>query len=122
MGSHRRGRFRLNKRDKKIAGVCAGIADHFDVDVTLVRLAVALVILSTLPMGLIAYWVAAIVAEKGERRPCDANRELQTPWPPSSTAEATRDRIRDLDARLAAIESSVKDDKSALAREIDALR
>ena len=27
----------LNKKDKKIAGVCAGFADYFDIDVTIVR-------------------------------------------------------------------------------------
>lgn len=27
----------LNKTDKKIAGVCAGFADYFDIDVTIVR-------------------------------------------------------------------------------------
>jgi len=30
--------FRLNKADAKFMGVSAGIADYFDVDVTLVRL------------------------------------------------------------------------------------
>jgi phage shock protein C len=30
--------FRLNKTNGKFMGVSAGIADHFDVDVTLVRL------------------------------------------------------------------------------------
>lgn len=27
----------LNKKDKKLAGVCAGFADYFDIDVTIVR-------------------------------------------------------------------------------------
>lgn len=49
--------------DGKIAGVCAGIADYFNTDVTLVRL--AWVVLSIVPGaiigGLIAYLVAWIV-------------------------------------------------------------
>ena len=30
-------RFTLDKRNKKIGGVCAGLANYFEVDVTLVR-------------------------------------------------------------------------------------
>ena len=32
-------RFRLNKAQGKVMGVAAGIADYFDIDVTLVRIA-----------------------------------------------------------------------------------
>jgi phage shock protein C len=48
-------------RDKKIAGVCAGFAEYFDMDVTLMRI-IFLVLLVTPPgVGLIGYiiaWVA----------------------------------------------------------------
>lgn len=33
----RQKKLHLNKQDKKIAGVCAGFADYFDIDVTIVR-------------------------------------------------------------------------------------
>lgn len=47
--------------DKKLGGVCAGLADYFDVDVTLVRLLwVALAICSG-GLGLIAYIVSWVV-------------------------------------------------------------
>ena len=54
-----------NVQDKKIAGVCAGLADYFDIDPTLVR---ALWILFTLlgGSGVLAYiilWV--IMPESG---------------------------------------------------------
>lgn len=50
--------------EKKIAGVCAGLAHYFDVDVTLVRvLWLALAIATVLP-GFIAYLVAWIVIPK----------------------------------------------------------
>jgi phage shock protein PspC (stress-responsive transcriptional regulator) len=52
--------------ERKIAGVCAGVADHLGVDVSVVRLvAVALAIFT--PVGLIAYLVAWAVVP--ERRP-----------------------------------------------------
>ena len=53
---------RLYKSDvnKKICGVCGGIAEYFDIDPTLVRLAlVAFTLLGG--SGIIAYIVAAIV-------------------------------------------------------------
>ena len=46
--------------DKKICGVCGGIAEYFDIDSTLVRLgAVVLTLLGF--SGVIAYIIAALV-------------------------------------------------------------
>ena len=51
--------------DKKIAGVCAGFAEYFDMDVTLVRLIwLALVLMPPAP-GVIIYIVAWIILPKG---------------------------------------------------------
>ena len=51
--------------EKKIAGVCAGFAEYFDMDVTLVRLIwVGLVLLPPAP-GVIIYIVAWIILPKG---------------------------------------------------------
>ena len=49
-----------SRSDKKIAGVCAGLAQYLGVDVTIIRL---LVVLLTLFVGggLIAYIVCALV-------------------------------------------------------------
>ena len=53
---------RLTRRPSsgRIAGVCAGLADYFDVDVTLVRL--AWVVLSIVPGGIIGGVIAYAVA------------------------------------------------------------
>src|SRR6266704_3170281 len=48
-------------RDKKIAGVCAGFARYFGVDVTLVRVIWLVLVFWPLPVGLIAYIIAWIV-------------------------------------------------------------
>jgi len=49
-----------NQADKKICGVCSGIAKYFDLDPTVVRLAlVAFCLLGG--SGLLAYIIAAIV-------------------------------------------------------------
>lgn len=52
----------LSQTDKKLAGVCGGIAEYFNVDSTMVRLAwVLITILSGIFPGLLAYIIAAIV-------------------------------------------------------------
>jgi phage shock protein C len=46
---------------RKIAGVCAGFADYFHVDVTLVRLVFLVSAIVLCPLGLVAYIVAWII-------------------------------------------------------------
>ena len=50
-----------DEKNKKICGVCAGIAKYFSIDVTLVRLAWALVALGTLGTALLVYIICAII-------------------------------------------------------------
>ncbi len=47
--------------DRKIAGVCGGMADYFDVDPTLVRVLWLIVTLFSCGLGLLAYIIAWIV-------------------------------------------------------------
>jgi phage shock protein PspC (stress-responsive transcriptional regulator) len=49
-----------SKSDKKIAGVCAGLAKYLNIDVTLIRLIWALVVICG-GAGLLAYLVCALV-------------------------------------------------------------
>lgn len=52
--------------DKKIAGVCGGLAEYFAVDPTLFRIAVAFVTLATgIVPGVVAYIVAWILMPEG---------------------------------------------------------
>ena len=46
----------------KISGVCAGLSDYFDIDVTLIRV-IWLVLLLCAGTGLLAYIILAIVVE-----------------------------------------------------------
>ncbi len=47
--------------DKKIAGVCSGFAEYFDLDVTLVRLIWIAMVLIPPSVGMVVYLVAWIV-------------------------------------------------------------
>jgi phage shock protein C len=57
-----RRKLQRSRANRKIAGVCAGLADYVDMDVTLMRLLWAVVtILSGIAPGIIAYLVAWII-------------------------------------------------------------
>ena len=49
--------------NKKIFGVCGGLAEYFELDVTLVRLVAVLLILFC-GCGLLAYIIAALIMPK----------------------------------------------------------
>ena len=52
----------LSEDDKKIGGVCGGIAEYFEVDSTLIRLLwVILAIVTAIIPALIAYVVVALI-------------------------------------------------------------
>jgi phage shock protein PspC (stress-responsive transcriptional regulator) len=49
-----------SKKNRKIAGVCGGIAEYFDIDPIIIRLITLILVLSA-GGGLIAYIIACIV-------------------------------------------------------------
>ena len=49
------------REDRKIAGVCAGFARYFGIDVTLTRLVMVILIFWPVPIGLVGYIVSWIV-------------------------------------------------------------
>ena len=123
-----RTQYYLNKQDAKWKGVCAGIADYTGIDVLFVRVAVVVLTLAGgFPWTLIAYWM---VAWMGNAKPIGL---YETPddakfWqgvrsnPKRSTAEV-RSKFRDIDRRLADIETHYTSRSSnSLAAEIDNLR
>jgi len=55
-------RFCLSARDRKIAGVCGGIAQYFDIDPTFVR--VVFVALAFSSWGIILYLIFWLVAPR----------------------------------------------------------
>lgn len=51
-------------RDKKIAGVCGGLAEYFSVDPTIVRLLLVLLVFASFGLAIILYFVCAFVIPK----------------------------------------------------------
>ena len=123
-----RTRFYLDKQNAKWSGVCAGIADYTGMDVTLVRIGVVLLtILGGFPWTLVAYWVVAAMAPKKPLSLYDEDPVERKFWQgvrasPRRTAREVRSRFRDIDRRLADVETYVTSSNSRLAREIEQLR
>lgn len=124
--SDSRTRFYLDKQNAKFKGVCAGIADYVGLDVTLVRIAFVVLAFVTHFFALLAYGLIGWLA------PCKpiglySSDEDAKFWqgvranPTRSTAEV-RASFRDLDRRLADIETHFTSHNRALASEIDNLR
>lgn len=59
------GRLHKSRKDRKIAGVCGGIAEYLNVDPTIVRLVFALLCLGW-GSGIAAYIVCALILPEGE--------------------------------------------------------
>ncbi|WP_062341712.1 PspC domain-containing protein [Novosphingobium sp. CCH12-A3] len=55
--------FRLDKVNGKIMGVCSGIANYFNVDVTLVRVAFALGTLLGFGSAVLVYLLIGLIAD-----------------------------------------------------------
>ncbi len=57
-----------SQKGRMVAGVCAGIADYYGIDATLVRVIVAVVSIITGGAGVLAYLAAwVIIPEEGEK-------------------------------------------------------
>ena len=57
-----------SRKGRMVAGVCAGVADYFGIDVTLVRVVVAVVSVITGGAGVLAYLAAwLIIPAEGEK-------------------------------------------------------
>jgi phage shock protein C len=121
-----RTRFYRDKRNGKLFGVCAGIADYTGFDVSLVRVCFLAAVFMSGGGVLPFYIIAAMVTPTKPRELELRDGEAQQFWQGvrASPARAARDiasRMRDIDRRLADIESYVTTENRSLAREIEAL-
>ncbi len=123
----RRTKFYLDKQNAKWSGVCSGIADYTGIEVTWVRVGTVIVtLLGAFPWTLIAYWITAWVASP---KPIglydDADEAKFWQGVRQSPARSTRDvraKFRDIDRRMADVETYYTSRNSSLASEIDNLK
>ncbi len=50
-----------SREQRMVCGVCGGIAEYFNIDATLVRLAMVLITACSFGTGLLVYFLAAII-------------------------------------------------------------
>ena len=122
-----RTRFYVNKQNKKWLGVCAGIADYTGLDTNLVRIGFLLLTVLGSGAGLLAYLVTAWMAPTQTTLPVYENKEEKKFWQgvrasPARTVRDVRSRFRDIDRRLADVETYVTSSHGRLSREIESLR
>ncbi len=120
-----RTRFYRDKQNGKVLGVCAGIADYTGVDVIWVRLGA---VIFTLMMGwpLLAYLALGFLAGK---KPVGmyGDKQEQKFWQgvrqsPTRSAREVRGKLREIDRRLADIETYYVTSNPRLSAEIERLR
>lgn len=122
-----RTRFYRDKENGKLFGVCAGIADYTGFDVSLVRVCFLAAIFMSGGGVLPFYFIAAMVTPTKPRSFAAEGREENRFWQgvrasPARAARDIRSRMKDIDRRLADIESYVTTENRSLAREIEQLR
>ena len=127
MTQARNTRFYIDKRNKKWLGVCAGIADYTGIDVTVVRSGVVLLTILGSGNPLIAYLIAAWIAPKKPAELYEQKPEEQKFWQqvrtsPRRTVREVRSKFREIDRRLASVETYLTSSNTRLSREIENLR
>ena len=122
-----RTRFYLDKRNGKVMGVCAGVADYTGFDVTLVRIIMVAALLFSSGGILPIYFIAGVLASNKPRELASSDPEQQRFWQgvrvnaKRSTAEV-RSKFREIDRRLADVETLYTSRNTSLANEIESLR
>ena len=124
--TERRTKFYRDKQQGKWLGVSAGLADYTGIDLTVIRIAM---VLGTVFSGgnlLLAYLIIAWMAPVRPYGLYD-NAEDAKFWQgvrqsPGRSARAVHARFREIDRRLADVETYYTTRNSSLANEIEALR
>ena len=127
MNEPSRTKFYLDKRHKKVMGVCAGLANYTGLDVNLVRIGLVLGVFigggALIPVYFIANWIADDEPREIARDSKDERKFWQgVRASPAQSARENRSTMRDIDRRLADIEYVVTSENRSLAREIEQLR
>jgi len=122
----RRTKFYLDKRNAKWLGVCAGMADYTGFEVMWIRFATVMLTLMTSGWVLVAYFVIAWLAKN---QPSDLYVDQQDAkfWQgvranPTRSTREVKSKFRDIDRRLADIETFYTSRNQSLADEIEQLR
>ena len=123
-------RYSMNRRDKKLAGVCSTLGDVFNVDPTIIRIGfAAFALIVSIKFALIAYVGTGIWLHFQKRNATRVSLDRRSDFDRMADVGKVRPSVHamrnDLDAtdrRLMAIDDHLAKPNDQLAREIEALR
>ena len=120
-----RTRFYRDKQNAKLMGVCSGLEDYTGIDAIWWRLAFVILTIAT-GFGIPIYFVLGLLSSKKPPH-LYVDRDEQQYWQrvrqsPARTAREVRARFRDIDRRLAEVESHYVSSNPRLNAEIERLR
>ena len=115
-----------DKQNSKLLGVCSGIADYTGVNALWVRLGALALTFMTGGMTIPAYFIAGILLNKKPQH-LYVDQEETRYWQrvrqsPKRTAREIRGKFRDIDRRLAEVETYYVTSNPRLSAEIERLR
>lgn len=109
-------RFYKSRTDKKLAGVCAGVAEYFEVDPTLVRL-IWVVFTFAGGAGVLAYIIAAIIMPEAPTGTPPVNRKKKTHHQPHPRNNNDEISITEIDEEQGAAYEGLEEDEEAVYEE-----
>lgn len=114
-----------NRRKGIVGGVCAGLADYFEVDRKLVRILFVVAMFMTLQVALIAYVVAYFALDNDPDTLIDDEGRLRSRFDSNferkSVLNSVQDRFSKVEDRLRKLEAYVTSKRFKLQDEIDRL-
>lgn len=116
-----------DKANAKLLGVCSGIADYTGINLFWVRFMAIMLIFMTSGGVIPFYFVAGLVLDKKPPYLYTEDRAEQKYWQgvrqsPKRTAREIRSRMKDVDRRLAEVETFYVSSNPRLHAEIERLR
>lgn len=124
-----RGRRKLyrNRKNGLVGGVCAGLADYFEMDVVLVRIFFVVALIVTLQVALLFYIVACFALDNdpdtlmGSDGRLNEKFTLRSAYERKSLLNSVQDRFTSVENRLQSLEAYVTSQRFRLRDEIDRL-
>lgn len=114
-----------NRQKGKVGGVCAGVADYFNVDPIIVRILFIMSLFMTLQVAFIVYVVAYLVLDNDPNALTDDRGKLcskfSNPYERQSVLNSVHDRFKKVEKRLRNLEAYVTSNRFRLRDEIDKL-
>ena len=116
-----------DKQNAKLMGVCAGIADYTGVNALWIRIGMLMLLFAGMGIILPFYFLAGLLLNKKPAHLYTADQRESRYWQgvrqnPKRTAREIRARMKDVDRRLAEVETFYVSSNPRLDLEIERLR